>query len=88
MIDVPGAEPAAGAWADAATVTFRVPDPRHRLAGVRLSLQVRIPGDRLDFRRAGPGWELIVERPPVTRMFDPYLTRLLWQLHADDRRSH
>ncbi len=68
VIDVPGAEPAAGAWADAATVTFRVPDPGHRLAGVRLSQQVRIPGDRLDFRRAGPGWELVIERPPVTRM--------------------
>jgi hypothetical protein len=36
----------------------------------------------------GPGWELIVKRPPVTRMFDPHLTRLRWQLHADDRRSH
>ncbi len=68
VIDVPGAEPAAGAWADAATVTFRVPDPGYRLAGVRLSQQVRIPGDQLGFRRAGPGWELIIERPPVTRM--------------------
>ena len=77
VIDVPGAEPAAGAWADAATVTFRVADPGHRLAGVRLSQQVRIPGDRLDFRRTGPGWELIIERPPVTRM--EYLLELRYR---------
>src|SRR5271163_566772 len=35
---------------------------------MRLSQQVRIPGDRLDFRRGGPGWQPIIERPPVTRM--------------------
>jgi enterochelin esterase-like enzyme len=53
---------------DGAAVTFRVPDPGYRLAGVRLSQQVRIPGDRLDFRRAGPDWELVIARPPVWRM--------------------
>ncbi len=47
-----GTEPAAGAWADAATVTFRVPDPGQRLAGVRLSQQVRIPGDAQALARA------------------------------------
>ncbi len=64
----------ASAWVDDATVTFRFPDPGCRLAGVRLSQDVRIPGDLLDFHRAaadaggGDGWELIVARPPVTRM--------------------
>ncbi len=32
-------------------VSFRVPDPDHRLAGVRLLQEVRIPGHLLDFRR-------------------------------------
>ncbi len=72
----------ASAWVGGTAVTFRVPDPAHRLAGVRLSQDVRIPGDLLDFRRtgvspgdsgdggddAGAGWELIIGRPPVTRM--------------------
>jgi enterochelin esterase-like enzyme len=53
---------------DGAAVTFRVPDPGHRLAGVRLSQEVRIPGDRLDFHRTGPDWELVIARPPVWRM--------------------
>jgi enterochelin esterase family protein len=79
-------EPVASAWVDGMAVTFRVPDPAHRLAGVRLRQDVRIPGDRLDFHRtgasvgdgagvggaggdgAGEGWELIIGRPPVTRM--------------------
>jgi enterochelin esterase-like enzyme len=96
VIDVPEVEPVASAWVDGAAVTFRFPDPGHRLAGVRLSQDVRIPGDLLDFRRtaaaagglaaarasdrtapgasddtasgAGDDWELIVARPPVTRM--------------------
>ena len=68
MIDVPEVEPVASAWVDGAAVTFRFPDPGHRLAGVRLSQDVRIPGDLLDFRGAGDGWELTVARPPVTRM--------------------
>jgi enterochelin esterase family protein len=58
----------AGGKAQHATATFRVPDPAHRLAGVRLSQDVRIPGDLLDFARSGDGWELVIERPPVSRM--------------------
>ena len=67
----------ASAWVDGTAVTFRVPDPAHRLAGVRLSQDVRIPGDQLDFHPVGApdggdgpgeGWELIIGRPPVTRM--------------------
>ena len=70
----------ASARLDGAAVTFRFPDPGYRLAGVRLSQDVRIPGDLLDFHRAaadagdgaaadaGDGWELTVARPPVTRM--------------------
>jgi enterochelin esterase family protein len=72
VIEVPEVEPVASAWVDGEAVTFRFPDPGHRLAGVRLSQDVRIPGDLLDFHRtaagAGDDWELIVARPPVTRM--------------------
>jgi enterochelin esterase-like enzyme len=50
------------------TVTFRLPDPERRLAGVRLVQDVRIPGDQLGFRRGGDGWELAIGRPPVNRM--------------------
>jgi len=50
------------------TVTFRLADPEHGLAGVRLVQDVRIPGDRLDFRRADDRWELVIDRPPVNRM--------------------
>jgi enterochelin esterase family protein len=50
------------------TVTFRLADPGHRLAGVRLVQDVRIPGDRLGFHRASDGWELVIDRPPVHRM--------------------
>jgi enterochelin esterase-like enzyme len=68
VIDVPEVESVASAWVDGAAVTFRFPDPGHRLAGVRLSQDVRIPGDLLDFHRADDDWELAVARPPVTRM--------------------
>ncbi len=49
-------------------VTFRVPDPEHDLAGVRLVQDVRIPGDRLDFGYREDHWELRIDRPAVTRM--------------------
>ena len=71
----------ASAWADGTTVTFRVPDPGYRLAGVRLSQDVRIPGDQLDFRRAREngqdGWKLTIGQPPVTRM--EYLLELRYR---------
>ena len=59
------------------TVTFRLADPEHRLTGVRLVQDVRIPGDRLGFHRGGDGWELVIDRPPVTRM--EYLLELRQQ---------
>jgi len=59
---------AAGAWADDATVTFVLPDPGHKLAGVRLQQDLRIPADLLNFRRIGDNWELVIKRPPVHRM--------------------
>ena len=49
-------------------VTFRLADPEHRLTGVRLVQDVRIPGDRLGFFRSDGRWELVIERPPVNRM--------------------
>jgi enterochelin esterase-like enzyme len=63
-------------------LTFRVPDPGHRLAGVRLAQEVRVPGDQLDFRRSGDDWELDLTKPPVSRM--EYLIELC---HADGSRE-
>jgi enterochelin esterase-like enzyme len=61
-------EAQAGGLISEHTVTFRLADPEHRLTGVRLVQDVRIPGDRLGFYRSGDGWELIIGRPPVRRM--------------------
>ena len=58
----------AGAWVDGTAAIFRVSDPGHELAGLRLSQDVRIPGDQLDFHRDGDGWRLAVGLPPVNRM--------------------
>jgi enterochelin esterase family protein len=52
VIEVPEVGPVASARLDGAAVTLRFPDPGYRLAGVRLSQDVRIPGDLLDFHRA------------------------------------
>ncbi|HEY5359754.1 MAG TPA: alpha/beta hydrolase-fold protein [Streptosporangiaceae bacterium] len=57
-----------------AVVTFRVADPAHRLAGVRLRPDSRFGGGRLDYRRAGDDWELVIGQPPVRRM--EYLVEL------------
>ncbi|MFL6129994.1 MAG: alpha/beta hydrolase [Mycobacteriales bacterium] len=57
-----------GPTAGVDAVTFRFPDPDHRLAGVRLVQDVRVPGDRLDFARTPAGWELTLPRPRVWRM--------------------
>ena len=59
-------------------LTFRVPDPGHRLAGVRLAQEVRIPGDQVDFRRTSDGWQLKLPRPQVSRM------EYLLELRHDD----
>ena len=67
-------ESADDAGAGDAAATFRVPDPAHRLAGVRLCQDVRVAGGPLDFRRNGDGWELVIGRPPVSRM--EYLVEL------------
>jgi enterochelin esterase-like enzyme len=81
--------PVADAWAgdagDAApggpapsdpAVVFRFTDPEHALTGVRLSQDVRIPGDQVGFHRDGDGWELLIARPPVHRM--EYLLELAY----------
>lgn len=58
----------AGPTADASTLTFRFADPGHRLAGVRLHQEARVPGDRLAFGRTDDGWALRLPRPAVDRM--------------------
>jgi enterochelin esterase-like enzyme len=59
------------------TVIFRLADPEHQLAGVRLVQDARIPGDQLGFHRGGDRWELVIDRPPVNRM--EYLLELQHQ---------
>jgi enterochelin esterase-like enzyme len=54
------AEPAV----DAGQLTFRVADPEHALAGVRLQLDIRMVAELLKFRRTGDCWELALEPPP------------------------
>ena len=49
-------------------VVFRLPDPHHRLRGVRLAQEVRVPGDLLDFTRRRGVWTLALARPAVDRM--------------------
>jgi enterochelin esterase family protein len=74
----PVATVTAGAWADDATMTLRLADPDHVLAGVRLQQDLGIAADLLDFRLAGAGWELTLDRPPVARM------EYLLELHRQD----
>ena len=60
--------------ADDDVAAFWVPDPGHRLAGVRLRPDVPVDGGQPDFRPSGDGWRLSVGRPPVSRM--EYLVEL------------
>jgi enterochelin esterase family protein len=50
------------------TVTFRLADPEHTLAAVRLYQEVRVPGERLDLAHDGTAWVLELDRPDVDRM--------------------
>lgn len=62
------AGPQAGGCSGGPAITFTLADPGRELAGVRLRADAGVPGDRLDFRPAGTGWELVIGRPPVTRL--------------------
>jgi enterochelin esterase-like enzyme len=73
VITVPGA----AARASGTPVTFLVPDPDRRLAGVRLRPEVPL-GNRLDFARGEHGWELVIAAPPVCRV------EYLLELHYGD----
>lgn len=63
-------------------VTFRLADPSARLRGVRLSQEVRVPGNQLDFGWASGSWTLLLPRPEVARM--EYLFELRY---ANDNRE-
>lgn len=63
-------------------VVFRVADPGHVMAGVRLYQEVRVPARCLDFTATAPGWELRIPRPAVDRM------EYLLQLRAADGQVH
>jgi enterochelin esterase family protein len=58
----------AGPIVDALGVTLRLQDRHARLRGVRLSQDIRIPGDLLDFGYRRGWWTLRVQRPAVDRM--------------------
>jgi enterochelin esterase-like enzyme len=59
---------AGGPVVDALGVTLRLQDRHARLRGVRLSQDIRIPGDQLDFGHRRGWWTLRVPRPAVDRM--------------------
>ena len=79
----PSAAVATGPEVTDTTVTFRYADPDHTLASVRLSQDVRVPGDRLDFTREGSDWTLHVDRPDVHR-----IEYLLVLTHPDGGVEH
>ncbi len=60
--------------ADDDVAVFWVPDPGHRLAGVRLHPDVPVDGGQPDFSPTGDGWRLAVVPPPVSRL--EYLVEL------------
>jgi enterochelin esterase family protein len=66
------------------SITFRVADPSHRLKGVRLYQEVRLPGDVLDFRydEDDGSWVLDIPRPAVDRM------EYLFQVTGPDGHEH
>lgn len=67
---------------DETGVTFGLPDPHRRLRGVRLSQDVRVPGDRLDFVHRRGSWTLRLARPEVDRM------EYLFELEEHDGSRH
>lgn len=74
----PVAAARAGARAEDDTMTFRLSDPGRALAGVRLRQDLGLAAGLLDFSRSDAGWELALERPPVSRM------EYLLELHYPD----
>ncbi len=55
---------------DAGGVTFRLAGSRAEVIGVRLVQHIGVPVDALNFTRTpdGTGWQLRLDRPPVTRL--------------------
>src|SRR6266545_6931738 len=49
-------------------IAFRLADPNHRLAGVRLAHELDLPGQPVDFGYDEGTWKLDLPRPPVHRM--------------------
>src|SRR5438105_3800507 len=57
-----------GPLVEAGSVTFRLPDPNHRLESVRLYQQVGVPAEKLAFTRIRGVWTLRLDRSAVDRM--------------------
>ncbi|TWD81416.1 enterochelin esterase family protein [Kribbella amoyensis] len=53
---------------EGAEVVFRLADPEHALAGVRLWEELGLTADLLEFKPVDYGWELRLARPSVHRM--------------------
>ena len=80
-----------GAWADDSQLTFRVADPNHALAGVRLLQDLPLPATELEFHRDGENWDLALDRPPLNRL--EYLLELRYpdgvaKVITDPANSH
>ena len=61
-------EEGSGPEVSSSAVTFRLADPGQEYAAVRLRQDLGLPADRLAFAATPGGWELRLERPPVTRL--------------------
>ncbi|HEU5471443.1 MAG TPA: alpha/beta hydrolase-fold protein [Actinophytocola sp.] len=61
---------AVGPRVTADEIVFALPDPGHRLAGVRLAHELNLPGLPVEFGfdEAAGAWTLTIPRPPVRRM--------------------
>lgn len=75
----------AGVTAPAVTrdaVTFRLPDPHHRLRGVRLAQDLHLPVAAMAFTHRRGTWSLTLARPDVDRM------EYLFELEESDGERH
>jgi len=60
--------PGAPSGVESGEVVFRLSDPEHAVAGVRLWQDLGLPGDALDFAKVDGGWELRLTGPAVHRL--------------------
>lgn len=71
-----------GPRVDATAVTWRLADPEHEFAAVRMVQEIGLPPRRLAFAAVPDGWSLRLPHPPVRRMEYRLAVR-----HRDGRRE-